>query len=99
MAKKTERTTVKLDTPIKRGNDEIPEVQLRKPNSGELRGLNLSDILQLDVNALHKLLPRVTAPGLTESEISELDPVDLVQLGTGVAGFFIPKTEQNSLTA
>ncbi len=87
MAKKTDPIT--LSTPIKRGEKEVKEVLLRKPDSGELRGLTLTDILQLDVNTLHKLLPRITDPGLTEPEVAKMDPADLVKLGTGAAGFFI----------
>ena len=38
--------TVTLDTPLKRGEQLIEKVTLRKPMSGELRGLSLNDILQ-----------------------------------------------------
>jgi hypothetical protein len=93
------RITVPLETPLKRGDQTIPKVQLRKPSSGELRGLNLHDVLNLDVTAMHKLLPRITAPALTEHDVSQLDPVDLVALGTEMASFFIPKAKQDSLTA
>ena len=40
---KAELKTVKLETPIKRGETEITVVKLRKPKAGELRGLSLSD--------------------------------------------------------
>lgn len=93
------RITVVFESPLKRGNHTIPEVQLRKPSSGELRGLSLHDVLQLDVTAMHKLLPRITAPALTENDVSQLDPVDLVALGGEIAGFFVPKTAKNSLIA
>lgn len=83
--------TVTLDTPIKRGETTITEINVRKPQSGELRGLNLNDILQMDVNALTKLLPRITSPALTEAEASALDPADLVQLGHEVGSFLVPK--------
>ena len=35
-------TRIPLDTPIARGETQITELQLRKPASGELRGLSLS---------------------------------------------------------
>ena len=82
---------VTLDTPIQRGETTITEINVRKPQSGELRGLNLTDILQMDVNALTKLLPRITNPALTEAEASALDPADLMQLGQEVASFLVPK--------
>lgn len=83
--------TCTLDEPLPRGTGAIDQVTLRKPKSGELRGLNLQDLLQLDVNTLQKLLPRISNPTLTEQDVAALDPADLVQLGTIAVGFFIPK--------
>lgn len=82
---------VTLDTPIQRGETTITEINVRKPQSGELRGLNLTDILQMDVNALTKLLPRITIPALTEADVSALEPADLMQLGHEVGSFLVPK--------
>lgn len=84
-------TDIELDTPIVRKGGDVKKVTLRKPKAGELRGLNLTDILQMDVNALGKLLPRITGPSLTEAEVQAMDPADLVQLGGEVAGFLVPK--------
>lgn len=86
-----ENKVITLDTPIQRGDTTITDVQLRKPQSGELRGLNLADVLQMDVNALTKLLPRITTPSLTEAEVCNLDPADLLQLGSKVTGFLMTK--------
>ncbi|MGL6351962.1 MAG: phage tail assembly protein [Aeromonas sp.] len=83
--------TVTLDQPITRGETIITDIELRKPKAGELRGLNLADVLQMDVNALTKLLPRITTPALTDAEIGGMDPADFVQLGGEVAGFLVPK--------
>ena len=84
--------TIILDSPIKRGSSEINEVTLRKPMAGELRGVTLTDLLQMDVLALRKVLPRITNPTLTEHEIGQMDPADLVQLATLVTGFLLPKS-------
>lgn len=83
--------TITLDTPIERNSDKVETVTLRKPRAGELRGLSLTDVLQMDVNALGKLLPRITSPMITEAEVQAMDPADLVQLGGEVAGFLVPK--------
>lgn len=83
--------TVTLDTPLTRGKQTVTEITLRKPLSGALRGLSLVDIMQMDVSALSKLLPRITEPALTEAEIRTMDPADLVQLGTTVATFLLSK--------
>ncbi|TNI89017.1 phage tail assembly protein [Aeromonas sobria] len=86
-----ENKTVTLDQVIQRGDTTITEIQLRKPKAGEMRGLNMADVLQMDVNALTKLLPRITTPILTEVEIGNMDPADLLQLGSEVAGFLMRK--------
>nr|WP_319022848.1 phage tail assembly protein [Salinicola sp. S1-1-8] len=83
--------TIILDTPLQRGGKSITEITVRKPLSGALRGVTLSDVLQLDVTALIKVLPRITEPALTEAELRNLDPADLVQLGGEVAGFLLTK--------
>lgn len=89
----TENTpnTVTLDTPIKRGDQTITTVTLRKPSAGELRGTSLSALVNLDVDALQKVLPRISSPTLTEQDVARLDPADLVQLGGTFAGFLMQK--------
>ena len=82
---------VTLDNPIQRGEQTISDIVVRKPMAGQLRGLNMTDILQMDVNALSKLLPRITSPALTEVDIGAMDPADLMQLGQEVAAFLLPK--------
>lgn len=86
--------TVTLDTPIKRGDQVITELTLRKPSSGELRGIALTDLLQMNVTSLTKILPRLTSPSLTEQDVGRMDPADLVQLGSQVADFLLPKASK-----
>lgn len=87
----TGNNSITLDTPIKRGDQTIDSIELRKPNAGELRGLNLTDLLQMDVAALQKVLPRISSPSLTEADVAGMDPADLMQCGSKVAGFLLPK--------
>ena len=84
--------TVVLDTPIRRGTTVIDRITLRKPNSGELRGVSLSDLLQMDVNSLVKVVPRISSPLLTAVEVTSMDPADLFALGTKVSGFLLQKS-------
>jgi len=83
--------TVTLDTPIVRGETTISTVEVRKPASGELRGVTLPEVINMDVSTLIKVLPRITSPALTEQEVAKMDPADLVQLGSEVAAFLLPK--------
>ncbi|OHX19851.1 phage tail assembly protein [Chromobacterium sphagni] len=86
--------TITLDTPIKRGDSEITAIELRKPGAGELRGVNLTDVLNVDVDALHKVLPRITSPALTMQDVAKLDPADLLKFGQMVAYFLVPKSQK-----
>lgn len=86
--------TITLDTPIKRGDQEITTITLRKPGSGELRGVSLMDLMRMDVTALHTVLPRITDPTLTAADVSKLDPADLVQLASEVTSFLLTKRDK-----
>lgn len=83
--------TIHLDTPIQRGEDKITELTLRKPTAGELRGISLANLVQMDVAATITILPRITTPPLTPQEVAALDPADLLQISTAVVGFLLPK--------
>lgn len=83
---------VVLDFPVVRGTETIKSVTLRKPNAGALRGIKLTELLQLDVVSLHLLLPRVTTPTLLRHEVEALDPADLTALGTEVVSFFVRRS-------
>jgi hypothetical protein len=85
-------STITLETPIKRGDNTVTEVTVSKPNSGALRGVALLPLLQMDVNAMALVLPRITTPTLTQPEVLALDPADLMQFATEVTGFLLPKS-------
>lgn len=82
---------IELDTPLQRGTQTVEKITLRKPLAGALRGTALADVLNMDVNALIRVLPRITEPALSEAEIRNMDPADLVQLGGAVSSFLLAK--------
>ncbi|MFT3967747.1 MAG: phage tail assembly protein [Sphingobium sp.] len=92
MAEDAKIKTVALDTPIRRGEQEIASLQLRKPGAGELRGLSLVDLGQLKVNTLIKVLPRITIPNLSEAEVATMDPADLLAIGAEIGDFLLQKS-------
>ncbi|MDP2431785.1 MAG: phage tail assembly protein [Pseudomonadota bacterium] len=81
---------IALKTPIKRGETAIDAVELRKPTAGELRGVSLVELLQMDVGAISKVLPRITMPALIPEEIAGMDPADLLAMGATISGFLLP---------
>lgn len=81
-----------LETPLQRGETEITQVEVIKPNAGALRGVRLADLCSSDVDSLMVVLPRITIPSLTKAECLLLDPVDLIGLSGQVIGFLSPKS-------
>lgn len=91
--------SILLETPIRRGDQVISSLTLRKPDAGTLRGIKLADLLQMDVGALTTLLPRISSPTLTAADAAKLDPVDLVAIATEVGNFFLTKAQRESPSA
>ena len=84
--------TVTLDDPLKRGGDKkVETIIVRRPTAGELRGTRLSDVANIDVVAMIKVLPRITIPALTEHELDQMNPADFTALGVEVANFLEQK--------
>lgn len=83
-----------LDRPIQRAGQTIAVLQLRKPTAGELRGLSLVSVLQMDVDALATLLPRISAPVIHKPEVMAMDPADLLACGIVVSGFLQQKGDK-----
>ena len=91
MADKAKKiVTVTLEHPIERGDTKIEQLQLRKPNGGELRGLSFAQLMVLQTDELWTLLPRITTPPLTDAEAIALEPEDLFQCAIEIASFFLP---------
>jgi len=80
--------TVKLIRPIEiEGMDPVTEVTLKEPNSGNLRGLSLSKLFEMEVDTMLTLLPRIS--NLNDRHIANLSPMDYAPLFTETAGFFV----------
>lgn len=82
---------ITLEAPIKRGETEITEIELRKPNAGALRGVSLRNLLDFQTDDIAKVLPRISEPTLTDADVGKMDPADLLQAGAVIAGFLLPK--------
>lgn len=88
----TKENVVTLENPIKRGEQVLSAITLIKPNAGTLRGVSLAAVANSEVDALIKVLPRMTAPMLTEQEVAALELPDLVALAGKVVGFLSPNS-------
>lgn len=88
--------TLKLTTPIKRGEETIETVWLTPPTAGVMRGLKLLDVAQMEVTAISTLLARITNPALLPAEIAAMAPADFMALATEVVGFFVPAEQMEA---
>lgn len=88
---------VLLDFGFKRGDDQVKEINLVKPNTGHCRGLSLKDVLSFEINALAVLLPRITLPAMTSQEVYSLELMDTLKIAEGITGFL--ETPNNSQIA
>ncbi|MEQ1968393.1 phage tail assembly protein [Xenorhabdus nematophila] len=87
-----EHATVTLDDPIARGATSITDIVVRKPNSGALRGVRLQALMEMDVDSMMLVLPRITAPALTKNDLLLMSPGDLINLSIEVVNFLLPKS-------
>lgn len=81
---------VTLKTGIPSGKTTITELTIRKPLTGDLRGVKLIDFIELDINALAKVLPRITTPTIEEHEVFQMDLLDLSEVTKVMADFLSP---------
>ena len=82
--------TVILNTPFMRGATQITEVGLRKPLAGDLRGIKLLDVIQIDMAAVAEIVPRISTTGMTKVEFFKLDLSDAMDISEAINGFMSP---------
>lgn len=90
---------ITLETPIEREKSSIDKLTLHKPTSGALRGVSVRSVLDMDVDTIVKVIPRIADPKITDAEAAKLDLPDLMQMGVALAGFFMPKSALAETTA
>lgn len=91
---KTENTKIiTLTNPITRGENQITEITVNKPTVPALKGLKMFDVLQMDVDALQVLLPRVTSPVLHKADFATMEVADFTELAAAAVGFLGKNSE------
>lgn len=94
-----EQITIDLETPIIRGDTKITSITLRKPQAGELRGVNLMSLAQMDVASLQTIIPRISNPILTTQDVARLEPCELMEIGVEIASFLMKKADRLAVSA
>jgi hypothetical protein len=75
--------TVTLSRPL----GDLAVVELREPKAGELRGLKIADVVQLDTTTMVTLIPRIS--NLSARDVENLGASDLTKVMTETLGFFV----------
>lgn len=88
---------IDLDSPITMGDTAIEALEIRKPNVQALQGVKIADLLQGDVTAICTILPKISTPTLTKSQVQQLDPADIAQIGGAIMIFLQPKSVRAEL--
>ncbi|MFV0625195.1 phage tail assembly protein [Sphingomonas sp. ac-8] len=81
----------RLAVPIARDGGDLTAINLRRPDTGSLRNLSLSDVGQLQVRALLTLLPRISPDNLTRKDLMKVDFADWMELAGEVGDFLLPR--------
>lgn len=81
-------TITKLTKPLIFGETTITELSLRRPTAGDLRGIKMQAIGELEVDTILKLAQRLSTTPLAPTTLDDLDSADLLALGAEIAGFF-----------
>ena len=73
-------------------------ITVRKPQSGELRGLQSNPLIQGDFAQLQTLAGRITTPVLRKEHFDAMDPADLTQFHMEVLDFLLPSAAKQAVS-
>ncbi|MFZ5705723.1 MAG: phage tail assembly protein [Pseudomonadota bacterium] len=89
--------TIELEEELTIGDQKIASLQIRRPRAGELRGLSLGALGQMNTDELLKLLPRITIPTIPAPILAELSSADLIEIAEMVTDFLLTKRKKATL--
>ncbi len=90
---------IALSLPVKRKDEDITEVRIRRPGASELRGLQMRPLIQGDVDQMIRLLPRITMPNLLEAELEPMNSEDFSALVNQAVYFLLPPSARSQVDA
>lgn len=81
-------TTVPFKVAIPYGDKELREITMRPPLAGDLRGIKLRAIHDMEWDAFAALVPRISTPHVSAGQLAALEAPDVMQVIEKVLGFF-----------
>ena len=64
-------------------------------SAGDLRGVSLVELMQMNTDAIVKVLPRVSHPSIVPHEVKDMDITDVLQVGTELVNFLLPASARD----
>jgi hypothetical protein len=80
--------TLKLAAPLPYGDTTLDELTFRDPHAGDLRGLKLGGLGEMDVNLILALTRRLANVAVTDEQLAMLSPFDLLKVTETIVDFF-----------
>ncbi|WP_142847075.1 phage tail assembly protein [Telmatospirillum sp. J64-1] len=77
-----------FSNPIPYGDKDLTEITLRRPMAGDLRGIKLRGLHDMEVDTLLAIVPRIATPQITAGQLAAMDAADTLRLIEEVSGFF-----------
>lgn len=74
-----------VELPVPQGK--LKKIILRKPISGEMRGIKMLDVINMEVGTIETLLRRISTPVLTPEEFHNLDMANLISIMAVINNF------------
>ncbi|GMM59900.1 phage tail assembly protein [Novosphingobium pituita] len=91
--------TIAFGQPIVRDGGPVESVIVRKPKGGDLRGAKLTELMAADVDAVARVIPRITTPAILPHEFYALEADDLAEVVGTVVGFFLNKAQREAMAS
>lgn len=82
-------TTVTLHDPIPYGSGTLAEIKIRRPTTGDLRGVKVAQMHDFDFGILQDILPRISLQPLTAQQVGSISLPDGMELMMVISGFFV----------
>lgn len=73
-------------------------IHIRQPRAGDLLGVSIKDLLEIEMGAVIQVLPKITTPRIRRSEAEQAQPAALIALGARVSSLLIDGLQEAQQT-
>lgn len=85
---------VTLITPIKRGGEDVYEINVREPKGRHLEGISQKMLDFLETSTIASVLQKITTPQLSREEYLDMSMAEIQLFGAAITFFTLPPTNR-----